>query len=52
MKSLDDLRPKQLDQVIEFFEQYNKLYGKKFRHLRNAGPKTAAQLLRKGGKKR
>ena len=46
VKSLDDLRPKQLEQVVE----YNKLDGKKFHHLRNAGPKTAAELIPKGKK--
>jgi inorganic pyrophosphatase len=52
VESLDDLRPKQLEQIIDFFEQYNRLDGKKFHHLRNAGPKTAAKLIRKGKKKK
>jgi inorganic pyrophosphatase len=51
LKTLDDLRPQQLDQLIEFFEQYNKLEGKKFRHLGNCDAKEAAALLRAGMKK-
>jgi inorganic pyrophosphatase len=52
IESLDDLRPEQLDQLIEFFKQYNKLDGKDFRPVGNCDAKEAAALVRKGIKKR
>ena len=51
IKSLDDLRPEQFDQLIEFFKQYNKLDGKHFRSAGNCDAKEAAALVRKGMKK-
>ncbi len=51
IRSLDDLHPKQLDELKDFFEQYNKLEGKKFRHLGNCDAKEAETLVRKGMKK-
>jgi inorganic pyrophosphatase len=51
IKSLNDLRPRQLDQLIQFFEQYNKLEGKQFRPVGNCDGKKAAALVRKGMKK-
>jgi len=51
IRSLDDLRPKQLDQLIEFFKQYNKLDGSHFRPAGNANAKEAVALVHKGMKK-
>jgi inorganic pyrophosphatase len=51
MKSLDDMRPQQLEELTDFFEQYNKLDGKKFRSLGTADATEAAALARKGMKK-
>jgi inorganic pyrophosphatase len=51
IKSLDDLRPPQLDQLIQFFHQYNKLEGKQFRSIGNCDAKAAVALARKGVKK-
>jgi inorganic pyrophosphatase len=48
IKSLDDLRPEQLDQLTEFFRQYNKLDGKQFRPIGNCSAKKAAALVKKG----
>jgi inorganic pyrophosphatase len=47
VKSLDDLRPQQLDQLVEFFKQYNKLDGKHFRHIGYCSAQAAGKLLRK-----
>jgi inorganic pyrophosphatase len=49
--SLDDLRPKQVDELVDFFTQYNRLEGKKFRSLGNCDARTAASLLKAGAKK-
>ncbi len=48
IKTLDNLRPKQLNELTEFFEQYNKLEGKKFRSLGHCDAKGAEELLRAG----
>jgi inorganic pyrophosphatase len=52
IKALDDLRPRQLDQLIAFFGQYNKLDGKEFRCLGLTDARKAAALVRKAEKKR
>jgi inorganic pyrophosphatase len=51
IKSFDDLRPQQLDQLIAFFTQYNKLDGKEFRCVGLGNAQKAAGLIRKAEKK-
>jgi inorganic pyrophosphatase len=52
IKSLDDLGPEQLNQLIAFFKQYNKLDGKHFRPVGNCDARAAAALVEKAIKKR
>ena len=40
------LRPGTIDQIEEFFKQYNKLFGKKFKQLDVRGKKRAIELVR------
>lgn len=49
--SLDDLRPQQLEELIAFFEEYNRLEDRKFRSLGTCGAKAAENLIRAGMKK-
>jgi inorganic pyrophosphatase len=51
LKSLDDLRPQQLGELIAFFEEYNRLEDRKFRSLVTCGAKAAENLIRFGMKK-
>lgn len=46
MRTIEDLSPKMLDQVEEFFVFYNRLRGKNFRVLRRSGPEKAEELIR------
>lgn len=48
IKSLDDLAPDTMDQLIAFFEQYNKLEEKEFRCTGTSTPKRAKTLVEKG----
>ncbi|HLY06294.1 MAG TPA: inorganic diphosphatase [Rhizomicrobium sp.] len=48
VKALDDLGPGSLDQLIAFFEQYNKLEDKEFRCVGTSTPKGARALVEKG----
>jgi len=48
IKSLDDLAPDTMDQLIAFFEQYNKLEEKEFRCNSTSTPKRAKALVEKG----
>lgn len=50
INSLDDLGPTTLDQLIAFFEQYNKLDGKEFRPAKMGDAKDARALVEKGQK--
>ena len=47
IESLDDLRPEQLDPLIEFFKQYDKLDGKGFRPVGNCDAKKQQHLFGK-----
>ena len=47
IKSLDDLRPGMLDEVAEFFTQYNRLDGKAFRAAGTCDAKEAEAMVRK-----
>jgi inorganic pyrophosphatase len=48
VKSLDDLAPHTMDQLIAFFEQYNKLEEKEFRCTGTSTPQGAKALVEKG----
>jgi inorganic pyrophosphatase len=48
VKTLNDLRPKQVDEIEAFFVDYNRAKGKKFKPLKRAGPKVAAKLIKQG----
>jgi len=48
INSLEDLSPGTLDQLIAFFEQYNKLEGKEFRCKGTCAGKQARALVEKG----
>lgn len=47
VKSLDDLSPNMLKEIQQFFINYNKEKGKKFRVLRMRGPGQALKTLKK-----
>jgi inorganic pyrophosphatase len=51
VKSLDDMRPSQLDELVEFFVHYNKFEGRKFDALGFGDAKKAEKLLRAGVEK-
>ncbi|HEY3778685.1 MAG TPA: inorganic diphosphatase [Rhizomicrobium sp.] len=46
--SLKDLRAHLVEEIISFFEDYNRLHGKKFRSLGEHGPSRAHALVEKG----
>jgi inorganic pyrophosphatase len=48
VKSLDDLRPRLIDEIEAFFENYNRLNGKEFKPTDRSGPKKARKLLDQG----
>lgn len=50
-ESLSDLHPEQLDELIAFFEQYNRLEERKFRSKGTCGAQEAEALIRAGMKK-
>lgn len=50
IKSLDDLAPDTMDQLIAFFEQYNKLEEKEFRCTGSSTAEGAKALVEKGSK--
>ena len=47
MKTLNDLNKNMLSEIEQFFVNYNKERGKKFRVLQTRGPKQALKLLEK-----
>jgi inorganic pyrophosphatase len=47
VKTLDDLRPRLLDEIEAFFVTYNRLGGGDFEPLRRRGPKAATRLIEK-----
>lgn len=49
-KSIKDLRPHLLEEIKEFFVDYNKLRGREFKPLHDSGPGKAAALLKAGMK--
>ena len=48
IKTLDDLRAKLLDEIEEFFIDYHKQRGGRFKPIRHGGPRQAAKLLKAG----
>jgi inorganic pyrophosphatase len=51
VKSLEDLRPHLLEEIIAFFVDYNRLHDKKFRPLKNRGAHVALELVESGRKR-
>ena len=50
-KNLADLRPHLVEEIKEFFVDYNKLRGRKFRPGKTVGPEKAEKLIKIGMKK-
>jgi inorganic pyrophosphatase len=50
VKTLQDLQQSQLDDIIGFFVDYNRIRNKKFKPQENCGPKKAEKLLQAGMK--
>ena len=48
VKTLDDLRPNLLNEIEQFFRQYNELKGHEFKPLDRSGPKKAHKLVEQG----
>jgi inorganic pyrophosphatase len=48
VENLDDLRPRLLDEIEAFFQNYNRLNGKEFKPLDRSGPRKARKLLDTG----
>ena len=48
VETLNDLRPRLLDEIEVFFETYNALKQKEFKPIDRAGPKKARKLLAQG----
>ena len=48
VSSLQELNPSILDQLEQFFVSYNKLRGKKFKLVNQAGPKRAMTIIKRG----
>jgi inorganic pyrophosphatase len=49
-KSIGDLRPHLVEEIKEFFVNYNQLRGRKFKPLAEAGPREAEKLIEAGMK--
>ena len=50
IKSLDDLRPHMVDEIQEFFIDYNRMREREFRPLEICGAKKAHKLIKKASK--
>ncbi len=48
VQNLEDLRPRLLDEIEAFFENYNRLNGKEFKPKDRSGPKKARKLIDEG----
>ena len=48
VKSLEDLRPHLVDEIKEFFIDYNRLRGRKFKPLALSGPDRSRELIKSG----
>jgi hypothetical protein len=48
VKSLEDLRPHLVDEIKEFFIEYNRLRGRKFKPLALSGPDKSRELIKSG----
>jgi inorganic pyrophosphatase len=48
VENLDDLRPRLLDEIETFFQNYNALNGKEFKPTARSGPKKARRLVDDG----
>jgi inorganic pyrophosphatase len=47
-KTLSDLRPHLVEEIKQFFVNYNELRGRKFKPLTEAGPRAAEKLIDAG----
>jgi len=47
-RSLNELRPHLVEEIVAFFKHYNELRGRKFKPLRNCGPRKARRLVKHG----
>ena len=47
-KSIGDLRPHLIEEIRQFFVNYNELRGRKFKPIAEAGPRTAEKLIEAG----
>lgn len=45
VQTIEDLNPKQIDQIEAFFEHYNRLKGSDFKPIGRVGPNAARKLL-------
>jgi inorganic pyrophosphatase len=48
VSSIEDVGKNRLDQIEEFFVNYNKLRGKKFKVKKRSGPQAALRLVKQG----
>lgn len=48
VKTLDDLRPKMVEEIEHFFISYNETKGKVFRPIARSGPERALEIVRQG----
>jgi inorganic pyrophosphatase len=48
VKSLEDLHPHLVDEIKEFFIEYNRLRGRKFKPLALSGPDKSRKLIKSG----
>ncbi|MBV8577750.1 MAG: inorganic diphosphatase, partial [Acetobacteraceae bacterium] len=48
VKTLNDLRPRLVDEIEQFFAHYNKLKGGEFKPLGHGGPEKAHKLVEEG----
>jgi inorganic pyrophosphatase len=48
VKDLEDLRPRLVDEIEDFFRHYNVVNGKEFKPLDRSKPKKARQLIERG----
>jgi inorganic pyrophosphatase len=46
LKSIDDLSPNLVGELVHFFEYYNSMAGKEFKFLKMAGSKAAMKMIK------
>lgn len=48
VNSMDDLRPRLVEEIEQFFENYNRFRGSKFKAVGRGGPECARKLVERG----